>query len=244
MKYISLGYFCSIAIDLEKLGLRTESSPFDWVISDFEGVMLAIQERFVDFLNDRYLAQSRKEAAHYKNTKYNISFFHDFDRYIPLKEQLPKVQEKYNRRIHRFYQSISEPTLFIRYISDQEMVEGKSKELIYIEQNYEQILAVLKSFHAKNEILFIANEGVSSDKLVIYPVQKDKNDLVARSPLYKNAVLLEQFSRIDLPGKQENIRRYRQKEKDKTKIFYRLKSKVTAIGKRLFLKEYIHESRY
>ena len=49
MKYISLGYFCSIAIDLEKLGLRTESSPFDWVISDFEGVMLAIQVKLAFF---------------------------------------------------------------------------------------------------------------------------------------------------------------------------------------------------
>lgn len=38
MNYISLGYFCSIAMDLEKLGLRNESLPFDWVISDFEGV--------------------------------------------------------------------------------------------------------------------------------------------------------------------------------------------------------------
>jgi len=42
MHYISLGYFCSIAMDLEKLGLRTESSPFDWLISDFEGVIRAL----------------------------------------------------------------------------------------------------------------------------------------------------------------------------------------------------------
>lgn len=51
MHYISLGYFCSIAMELERLGLRSESSPFDWLISDFEGVIHAIENHFEDFLN-------------------------------------------------------------------------------------------------------------------------------------------------------------------------------------------------
>lgn len=35
--YISLGYFCGVAQDLEKLGLRNTSSPFDWCITDLGG---------------------------------------------------------------------------------------------------------------------------------------------------------------------------------------------------------------
>ena len=39
--YISLGYFCEVAKDLERLGLRNQSSPFDWVISYFPKVIYA-----------------------------------------------------------------------------------------------------------------------------------------------------------------------------------------------------------
>ena len=35
--FISLGYFCSVAMELERFGLRSESGPFDWVISDMRG---------------------------------------------------------------------------------------------------------------------------------------------------------------------------------------------------------------
>ena len=47
--YISLGYFCNIASDLEELGFRNTSSPFDWEISVFEGVISAIDNRFNNF---------------------------------------------------------------------------------------------------------------------------------------------------------------------------------------------------
>ena len=72
MNYISLGYFCSVASELEKLGLRTESSPFDWVISDLEGVISNIQNCFVDYLDYNFLSQEVYNHAIYTNTKYNI----------------------------------------------------------------------------------------------------------------------------------------------------------------------------
>lgn len=242
MKYISLGYFCSVAIELEKLGLRSESSPFDWVISDFEGVIMAIQEHFSNFLDYEYLSQNKDNHAIYKNTKYNIKFFHDFDKYLPLLEQLPKVKEKYNRRISRFYKSIAEPTLFIRYISDEIISDGKSEELTWIEKNYDQILALIKSFNKENDILFIANEGVCSEKFVIYNVQKDENDVVARNPIHKNALLFDKFSNIDFPDKQANINRYIKKQNKS--IYNRIKRKIVSGIKRVFFKEYTHESQY
>ena len=49
INYVSLGHFCSVANELEMLGLRTEALPFDWVISDFEGIILLIKDRFNDF---------------------------------------------------------------------------------------------------------------------------------------------------------------------------------------------------
>lgn len=244
MNYISLGYFCSVAIDLEKLGLRESSSPFDWVISDFEGVMLAIQERCVDFLEYKYLFQNKELPHIYKNTKYNFDFYHDFSKYKSLKKQLPIICKKYNRRIDRFFNTITTPTCFIRYISDEKTIDGKSSELVYIENNYDNILGIIKEFNKENEIIFIANEGVTSDKIPIYNVQKDENDIVARSPFYKSPVLFDKFSNIDIPNKQANIDRYLQKEKARNSIVNRLKRKIVSAFNRFFLNENFHENQY
>lgn len=242
MHYISLGYFCSIAMELEKLGLRSESSPFDWLISDFEGVIYAIRNHFEDFLNPKYLAQNSHNHAHYKNVKYGLQFFHDFNPYQPLQDQLPSVQNKYNRRIQRFYKSITEPTLFIRYINDKPNAGNTSKELHWIEENYDSVIALLKSFNDQNEILFIANDGVTSQKFKIYNVQKDDGDSVARSPLTKDPALQEFFNNIDFPEKQLNIERYLQKQQQKKKS--QAKKKLFSLLTKLFHKEYVHTQLY
>lgn len=244
MNYISLGYFCSVASELEKFGLRTESSPFDWVISDFEGVTANIKNHFSGYLDYNLLAQNVQNRAIYKNIKYNISFFHDFNNYEPLKEQLPKVLEKYNRRIERFYKSITNPTLFIRYISDEATVNGVSKELLYIEENYEQILELLKSFNPHNDILFIANDEVQSSKLTIYHVTKDSNDKVARNPIGKNPTLYKIFSDAEVPNKQKNIERCLEKEKYRKNICHRVKNKIMLKLRKILKNEYIHDKRY
>ncbi len=242
MHYISLGHFCSVAIELEKMGLRSESSPFDWLISDFEGVISSIRHDFADFLNPMYLAQNTHVRSRYKNTKYDFQFFHDFDQYHSLQEQLPSVQEKYNRRIQRFYKSITEPTLFIRYIADTPMINNISKELLWIEENYDSILALLKSFHPSNDILFIANEGITSNIIKIHNVPKDDNDVVARFPFSKNPFLSDFFSSIDFPEKNANIERYKRKQQMKKNT--RFKKKLFSLFYKLFYKEYIHQQQY
>ena len=76
--YISLGFFCAIAEQLEDFGLRSFSSPFDWLISDLKSIISLIDNGFESFLNEKYLAQNQKERHHYKNVLYNIEFYHDF----------------------------------------------------------------------------------------------------------------------------------------------------------------------
>ena len=244
MNYISLGYFCSVAMELERLGLRKESSPFDWLISDFKGVIQAIDNKFEDFLEYDLLLQNKENHEIYINSKYNLQFFHDFDRYTPLEKMLPAIQNKYNRRIGRFYDTISKPTLFIRYISDEELENGKSKELIWIEENYEWIMQVLKLYNADNKILFIANEGVTSDKIFIYSVEKDDNDVVARKPIEKNRELYKFLNSVCVEGREENIARYLEKEKNKKNIFKNAKKIIRKKLKKIFWKEYIHERQY
>ena len=240
--YISLGYFCSVASDLECIGLRNESSPFDWIICDFEGVIKAIQNNFENFLDYEYLLQNRQNLACYLNTKYNVQFYHDFSPYIPLMEQLSFVKEKYCRRIKRFYESISEPTLFVRYISDEQLVNGSSKELLWIEEHYDEIIMLLKSFNEDNDILFIANEGLQSSKIEIYHVKKDENDVVNRKPIVSTPLLMELFDSFELANREENLLRY--KKKRLGRIVFKIKKKTVSCFQKIFMRKYIHENQY
>lgn len=244
MHYVSLGYFCSIASELEELGFRSESLPFDWLISDFEGIINAILEQFEGFLEYENMAQNKRELNHYKNIKYNIEFFHDFNQYQSLEKQLTLVKKKYARRIERFYKLIKEPTIFIRYISDEVIVDGKSKELMYIEENYEFILQVLQSFNQNNRIIFVANHGVISEKINIYNVEKDFNDQVARKPFNKNAALYKVLDADNFPNREENIRKYNKKQYRRNCFCYRFSKRIVTKFKKTFFKEYIHIWQY
>lgn len=242
--YVSLGHFCSVALDLEALGLRDASLPFDWNIDlDFAGVMDCIRGDFAGFLDEEELRQSLEDRAHYMN-RYGIQFFHDFNPYEPLKDQLPAVQAKYGRRIARFYAEIAEPTLFIRYITDQIRDEaGRSLELDYVEAHYEEIRAALKRYNPENEILFIANAGVSSKTVPIYSVEKDKGDVVARVPRKANAELgklLDGFTIVNQEANREKGRAAaRRREFERIRKALRKKS-----DKLLGRKYYEHDKTY
>ena len=243
--FISLGYFCEVAGELEKYGFRSASYPFDWMISDFSGIIKCIEEEFKDFLNINYLSQSAIERSHYKNEKYNFYFFHDFDKYKSLEKQLPAIVAKYKRRSERFLKNIKSPTLFVRYISDEIKNEsGKSIELLWIEQHVSEIEQCLKNFNNDNEILFIANEGVTSDILTIYNIMPDENDRVARKWISKNEYLQKYFSSFEYSEKERNIQRYKKKDKKRKNFFRRAYKKIIRLSKKKFLKEYIYERNY
>ncbi len=51
---MSLGYFCGVARELERVGLRNASYPFDWIIStDFKQVIKLIENNFENFLSKK-----------------------------------------------------------------------------------------------------------------------------------------------------------------------------------------------
>lgn len=239
--YISLGSFCDVAGDLEKLGLRNQSSPFDWGISSFPEIIKLIENGFSDFMNLDNLYQDANNRSHYKDEQYNFYFFHDFNSYESLEKQYPKVKAKYNKRIERFYKSIQKPTLFFRYISSEPKVSAsKSAELQYIEKNYTYIIKVLKSFNNQNEIIFIADESIHSNIIDIFHTQRTPNDNVARSPILNNQQLCSILTEIAFPSKEINLLRYKVKYKKKHSFIQRKKVRFKALFTRYFLSEYKH----
>lgn len=235
---ISLGFFCSTALELERIGLRGNSGPFDWVLSfDISKVIELINNDFKDLLNIRYLKQYKSNPSYYMNYKYDIHFYHDFDEYKKLDDQLEDVSNKYKRRIEKFYENIKSKTLFIRYISSQQ-------ECTYIEENLQQIIGALRQYNEKNEIIFISNGDIKSNELKIFYVDPDEGDTVARRFIEKNNEL-EQYLMSNIYNSQKrkkNIKVYKNKEK-KNKIL-KIPNKVINLIRKNICKVKIYSCIY
>lgn len=165
-------------MELEKMGLRTASYPFDWVVSDRIEIILAlISNGFQKWLDIETLYQENL-PSHYYCPNTGVHFFHDFSAYKPLASQIESVRTKYDRRINRFYRDIVTPTLFIRYCQTEE-------EVYYVLKNCNEIKLLLKSFNCDNDILFVVpNAGggqnfFDKDNLFAY-VRRMKNGKVER----------------------------------------------------------------
>lgn len=208
---ISLGWFCSVALELERFGLRNSSQPFDWLLTDYESLIDCIKNDFANFLEYENLMQYDTNPAFYYDNYYKIHFYHDFHACIPLSEQLRAVKDRYKRRIERFMSDIRKPSLLIRYIEDQ-------AEADYINSNFENIHCFFKEFNEDNEIIYVANEDIVTN-FDVYTVRKDENDTVARKFVDKNKEL-ERFLKSDVfngKKRKENLEKYYQKQFKKKK---------------------------
>lgn len=107
---ISLGFNCTITLQLKHHKLRQRAFPFDWNITSLQGLCEVIDNHFADFLNPQYLnvRTGKTYIPGVTNAKYNIALAHDFPEVngaVPphYLDHLPDIQEQYFRRIKRFY---------------------------------------------------------------------------------------------------------------------------------------------
>lgn len=63
--YISLGYRCSTASILKRLGLKHESFPFDWMISRLPIIQDCIDTRFAYFMDPKCYVKKQTHTTHY-----------------------------------------------------------------------------------------------------------------------------------------------------------------------------------
>jgi hypothetical protein len=73
--YISLGYRCSTAGILKRLGLKHKSFPFDWMISRLPIIKDCIETRFAYLIDPKYYVQKQTHTTHY----------HEGTTHVPMK---------------------------------------------------------------------------------------------------------------------------------------------------------------
>lgn len=141
---------------------------------------------------------------YYYNQSKDIHFYHDFSAYETFDSQLDVVKEKYARRIHRFYETIQTPTVFLRYIANLEEVE-------FISNHAKSIDKFLKGFCPQNRIIYIADCLIEPiDDVEMYCVEKDQGDSVARHFLKKCPLLEKELLSYPCIDREVNLKRYKQ----------------------------------
>lgn len=102
---VSLGGFCQVAYQLDRLKLRFEAFPFDWIFStNVERVLEALENDFQDWMLEENLIESEfTETGHRRvvDTKYETVIQHAFPLDKSWREAYPKVSEMTRRRVDR-----------------------------------------------------------------------------------------------------------------------------------------------
>jgi len=200
MNFISLGPTCSIAYQLQKLGKKKESLPFDRIrcypissvlhliqnnFSDlFEGIEYVkddtkfpfIEDNLVEGESETFDTIEMKDTKIYKNDKLSISFFHDFKEGIDVKD----VIQKYQRRIDRFYNVVKNPSVFIR-----DELNFKVGDILI----YNELYNKLKEFNNENRLVLIINTFKKDFAL---------DGLNAGIEIYKNAEKISEWQHPEI----------------------------------------------
>ena len=106
---LSLGQWCATAIILRKLGLRSASGPFDWLLGRdmrmgrYVDLMVGGFAGFLLRENLRKVREDPNEGTEvYVDSQQGWEVRHDFRMGVPFEENYARCMERFGRRIRRF----------------------------------------------------------------------------------------------------------------------------------------------
>lgn len=74
---VSIGSGCGLTQVMQRYGLREHAGTFDWIHSDFKGVMETLYTDFEDFLNVENLVKLKD--CYFEDKKYGLLFPHELE---------------------------------------------------------------------------------------------------------------------------------------------------------------------
>lgn len=189
--FISLGCNCGVACALERYGLRSSRSPFDWCISDWMGIEKALATEFKGFMELENLDLEQK--GQFRDIYYNIYYPHELLAGESLENKFAEIKHKFNKDILRFYESIKSTTCFIRAIQNKE-------ELLYLEENFTRIESIIKKYNPNNSIVFLVQESDFNDLIrlpLVFKVDNYSNEDCERNIMFEhNPKLVEYLHKV------------------------------------------------
>ncbi len=206
---VSLGSKCIVAQELELLGLRNFSSPFDWQYTDLKGAIKCLDDDFIDFTNYSYFRRQSvfDQPNAWYNAKYDNCFLHDFKTDNLSSAEAQNSKRKLERRASKLIEETQScPTLFIRIV----MENRYPNEIQYISENIDTIYATIRGLNPANQIIFIATHKIPNEKAITFVV--DEKSLWER-PLRQNKMLYLFLRRTKYPRRKENLSFYFSKKK-------------------------------
>lgn len=149
--FISLGSACPVAASMGKYGLRSCSSPFDWLITpDLSWVLYHIDTDFKDFLIQENLEPYAEYENGFWDKQSGIIFLHDKE---SIKNEYGALKKKYDRRIARFLEITKGKICYLRRIANIE-------DINYIERHADYIQSVICKKNSESEIVFLCDSVV------------------------------------------------------------------------------------
>ena len=140
MKIISIGCNCN-ARTFIKDNFNMESYPFDWLITNIDFLINVFETSSFDFCNIENLYYNfTNETIHIRNKNNSALSIHDMEglNQQQFKQQIPIVNEKYERRLKRLYDVLNsnEEVLLIRQILEKQssvnQVDDSTEKLNYL----------------------------------------------------------------------------------------------------------------
>jgi hypothetical protein len=177
-KIISLGYRCTVAGILKKMGLKHESYPFDWIISRLSVIKHCIEDDFNEFLRlENYQDRFTKTFSHINTTsgwsidehlkanlfyqpKMNVDPLNSYHYHLAMNHHnimVPKDFDYYTRCVERFRNEIKSNTskMFV-HISQLFTID-------HYQANCENILQECRDFQDFLQKKILQNSPLSGD---------------------------------------------------------------------------------
>ena len=159
---IPIGMTCKCTHNLRLFHRQFQSLPFDWIlVPDLHTVHTALSTHFADFMkfeNMEFKCKESEQTDIYFDRLTGFGFWHDFPHGVALEQSFRAVKEKYNRRIARLFELISQAQniLFVRVVTVHPDCDYSMKNIIFqksvIDDNLleEQFLSLRALYPDKN----------------------------------------------------------------------------------------------
>ncbi len=194
---ISLGRTCRVARLCQKTKLRSYAFPFDWIVTPFSSLCELIENDFEGFFNFKHFTRW-VEGKQIINTRYDFYFPHEpihledwsdsSEGLLPKTEQAQnsyrETQEKYNRRIARFYEAFA--STIPLYLVREDITKD---ETIYLYELLKKRFP-FKTFTVIGvERHFTGSTNIDTPHLKFYAVKKEDSHLSEKDERFLNKAL-------------------------------------------------------